>query len=152
MLRRHAIILWEASMSPRKRSSAPVALSSGQAQYVLERLAKERVVSRAEISRYVSEMSREIAELEARLYKLREAAGDSAGAGRNSVASAASPRQHPKAIRPDSSAGLDAKRLGGRFAGLIRRLPEKDRQQYHEIKSTKGVEAAIKALQNRRRD
>jgi hypothetical protein len=119
---------------------------------VLERLARERVVSRAEISRYVSDMSREIAELEARLYKLREAAGDGVGARGNSAASAAPRRQHPKANRPDSSAGLNAKRLGGRFAGLIRRLPEKDRQQYHEIKRTKGVEAAIKALQNRKRD
>jgi hypothetical protein len=138
-------------MSPNKRSSAPVALSAGQAQYVLERLARERVVSRAEISRYVSDMAREIAELEARLYRLREAAGDGAGAGGNSVPSAAPPRRS-RGRRPDSSAGLDAKRLGGRFAGLIRRLPDKDRGQYHEIKSTKGVEAAIKALQNRQRD
>lgn len=138
-------------MSPRKRSSAPVALSAGQAQYVLERLARERVVSRAEISRYVSDMSREIAELEARLYKLREAAGDGARAGGNSIPSAASPRRSG-GRRPQSSVGLDAKRLGGRFAGLIRRLPEKDRKQYHEIKTMKGVEAAIKALQNRKRD
>lgn len=139
-------------MSPRKRSSVPIALSGGQAQYVLERLAKERVVSRAEISRYVSDMCREIVELEARLYKLREAAGDGAGPHRNPVASAAPPRQQTRASRTDSSAGLDAKRLGGRFAGLIRRLPKKDRKQYHEIKSTKGVEAAIEALQNRKRD
>jgi hypothetical protein len=111
---------------------------------VLERLARDRVVSSAEIARYASEIPEEIAKLEARLYRLKGSASDGAG---SSAASAGR-----RKARRTSSAGLDAKRLGGRFAGLIRRLPEKDRKQYHEIKRMKGVEAAIRALQNRKRD
>jgi hypothetical protein len=39
---------------------------------------------------------------------------------------------------------------GGRFAGLIRRLPAEERAQYQEIKAKQGLKAAIDALQKRR--
>jgi hypothetical protein len=129
-----------------------MALSSGQAQYVLGRLLRERVVSQAEIDRYLAGLADEIAQLEVRLYKLREAAGD--GAARTSrVGGRKRRRAHTATLRSAraTSSGIEAKRLGGRFAGLIRRLPEEQRRQYHDIKSTKGVEAAIRALQQRRK-
>jgi hypothetical protein len=54
-------------------------LSHGQAAYVLERLIADRRVSPGEVSRYVSDMHREISDLETRLQTLRSHAGASAG-------------------------------------------------------------------------
>ena len=61
---------------PRPRKDAPgPQLSSGQAAYVLERLIRDRRVTRTEVAQYVTEMGREISDLEARLQRLREASG-----------------------------------------------------------------------------
>ncbi|HEY0160406.1 MAG TPA: hypothetical protein VGF28_24175, partial [Thermoanaerobaculia bacterium] len=62
----------QASSSGRARSSASTAgggggsseISGGQASYVLNRLLGERRITRADVVRYVSEMGREISELE----------------------------------------------------------------------------------------
>jgi hypothetical protein len=53
-------------------------LSAGQAAYVLERLIAERRISAAEVNRCVSDMHREISDLESRLQSLRASAGSSA--------------------------------------------------------------------------
>jgi hypothetical protein len=55
-------------------------LSPGQASYVLDRLVADRRLSAGEISRYVSDMHREISDLESRLNSLRSAAGVGAAA------------------------------------------------------------------------
>jgi hypothetical protein len=65
---------------PRKNASSSSGaseqrISPGQAAYVVERLLSERRISQGEINRYVSEMGREISDLEARLQRLREAHG-----------------------------------------------------------------------------
>ena len=133
------------------RSSEFVPLSPGQAQYVLERLVREGRIRRTEVSQYLAGLPREIAELEARLYKLRGAASDGAAEQTASAPVVQQRTRPPARTRKTTAKGLAAKQLGGRFAGLIRRLPEAERAQYHEIKSTKGVEAAIRALQNRRK-
>jgi len=52
--------------------------------------------------------------------------------------------------RASSHEGIAGKQLGGRFAGLIRRLPVEERAQYHEIKAKQGLKAPIDALQKRR--
>lgn len=64
-------------------------LSPGQASYVLERLIAERKISANDIERYVAEMSSEISTLEARLQKLRDAAGPAVAAAIGVVAGAA---------------------------------------------------------------
>lgn len=69
-------------------SSGSPSLSSGQAAYVLDRLIAERRISPGEINRYVGEMGREISDLEARLARLREAAGSAAHAAVAGVAAA----------------------------------------------------------------
>lgn len=75
---------------PRKNTtSSGTQLSSGQAAYVLERLIRERRVSQTDINRYVSEMGREISELESRLQRLKDAAGPVAAAAVAGIASAA---------------------------------------------------------------
>jgi hypothetical protein len=78
---------------PRKNAagagnSGSPSLSSGQASYVLDRLIAERRISMGEINRYVGEMGREISDLEARLARLREAAGNVAHAAASGVAAA----------------------------------------------------------------
>jgi len=65
---------------PRKNASSSSGaseqrISSGQAAYVVERLLSERRISQGEINRYISEMGREISDLEARLQRLRDAHG-----------------------------------------------------------------------------
>jgi hypothetical protein len=137
---------WRGVFIMPRRQSAPVPLTPGQAVYVLERLVRERVVAPMEVRRYVSEMGSEIQSLEARLYKLREAFGN--GAKDHEEEDARKPQQ--RRPRRATVRRNVAKQLGGRFAGLIRRLPSEERSQYHAIKERDGVEAAIKALQNRK--
>jgi hypothetical protein len=55
-------------------------MSHGQAAYVLDRLIADRRISPSEVSRYVSDMHREISDLETRLQTLRTHAGASTGA------------------------------------------------------------------------
>ena len=75
---------------PRKDASAPsTKLSGGQAAYVLERLIKERRVSQTDVNGYLSQMSREINDLETRLQHLRDAVGGAASAAAAGIASAA---------------------------------------------------------------
>jgi hypothetical protein len=58
------------------RNVMPVStLPHGQAAYVLEKLRKAGHVTAAQIKAYLSDMGREIRELETRLHRLREAAG-----------------------------------------------------------------------------
>ena len=68
---------------PPRQSSSP--MSHGQAAYVLDRLIAERRVSQGDVNRYVSEMGREISDLEARLQRLREAHGGISGGGGSSA-------------------------------------------------------------------
>jgi hypothetical protein len=56
-------------------------MSHGQAAYVLDRLIADRRISPSEVSRYVSDMHREISDLETRLQTLRTHAGATTGAG-----------------------------------------------------------------------
>ncbi|HEX2834526.1 MAG TPA: hypothetical protein VHW00_16055 [Thermoanaerobaculia bacterium] len=81
---------------PRPKSNpSPSPLSPGQAAYVLDQLIKERRVSQGEISRYVSDMGREITDLEARLQRLREAHGGSSSSSSASAAAPAAARRGP---------------------------------------------------------
>jgi hypothetical protein len=67
---------------PRPRLNAPAPqMSGGQASYVLDRLIADRRISPGEVSRYVSDMHREISDLESRLQTLRAHAGASTGTG-----------------------------------------------------------------------
>lgn len=69
---------------PKTQNSVPQ-LSAGQASYVLDRLVSDRRVSPGEITRYVSEMHREISDLEQRLQSLRHAAGTAIASALSSV-------------------------------------------------------------------
>lgn len=87
---------------PRPRTNQPSVstLSPGQASYVLERLVADRRISPGEINRYVSDMHREISDLEQRLHSLRTATGTSSTAAASPAAPARRRPGRPPGRRP----------------------------------------------------
>jgi hypothetical protein len=156
-------------------------LSSGQAAYVLDRLIRERRISPGEVNRYVSEMSREISDLEARLARLKEAHGGSGAAapaaparrgpgrppgrppGRRpgrpgrppAAAAAAAPAKAGGRKRRRKSAitaeQLASRQLQGRYLALVRQFPEKKRAEFAKVAKERGREAAIEEMQTARK-
>lgn len=111
---------------PRKNATGqPPKLSGGQAVYILERLLKDRRVSQHEVNGYVSQMSAEISDLEARLQHLKDAVGgaaSAAAAGIASVAASAVAAVRRKPGRPPGS-GKKSGRPPGRPPGRRGRPP-----------------------------
>ncbi|HVS33633.1 MAG TPA: hypothetical protein VMS98_19520 [Thermoanaerobaculia bacterium] len=139
---------------PRRKSTKPQ-LTPGQASYVLDRLIRDRRVTKSEVSRYMSEMESEIGFLEKRLQALKEAAGNvvrmiSKGRRRGrpaAAAAAATPgrrrRRRGSAVTAEQKA---SRQLQGRYLGLIRQIPASRRAQYQRIAKEKGREAAVKEM------
>ena len=134
---------------PRKNvrgaGSGSPSLSSGQASYVLDRLIAERRISPGEINRYVGEMGREISDLEARLSRLREAAGSAAHAAVAGVAAAgaAIARRGRKPGRPG--------RPPGRKPGRPGRPPGRPRKENADAAGAAGAAAAAPAAKGGKR-
>ncbi len=103
---------------PRPRLNVPAPqLSHGQAAYVLDRLIADRRISPSEVSRYVSDMHREISDLETRLQTLRTHAGQAAGAGSSNSGTSSgggfgARRGRPPGRPPGSGAAAGGKRRG----------------------------------------
>lgn len=104
---------------PRKPAAPGPSLNPGQAAYVIERLISERRVSAGDLNRYVSEMQREISDLEQRLSRLREAHGGTGSGG----GAAAPVRRGPG--RPAGSGRRPGRPAGGGegAAGAAKRGP-----------------------------
>jgi hypothetical protein len=155
-------------------------LTPGQASYVMERLIAERAVSANDIERYVSEMSREISTLEARLQRLRDAAGPAAAAAAAGIAAGVAgaaaivrrrrgrpgrpPGRKAAAAAPSAPAKkrgrkrasitpeqLASRQLQGRYLALVRQFPPTRRAHYAKVAKEKGREAAIKEMQDARK-
>jgi hypothetical protein len=105
---------------PRRQPAPAPTLNPGQASYVLERLLSERRVSAGDLNRYVSEMQREISDLESRLTRLREAHGGSSSASSSGSGSPAPARRGRPPGRPP---GRPAGRPPGRPPGRPGRPP-----------------------------
>jgi hypothetical protein len=103
-------------MAGRKKGLKARELSPGQAAYVLERLVRDRRVSQSDVNRYVSEMSREISDLESQLRRLRDAVGGTLSAAVERVVAVAAP-----IARRGRKAGRKAGRRTGRPPGRPRR-------------------------------
>jgi hypothetical protein len=89
---------------PRPRLNAPAPeLSGGQASYVLDRLIADRRISPGEVSRYVSDMHREISDLESRLQTLRAHAGASSSSSGTTSGSTTGARRGRPPGRPPGS-------------------------------------------------
>ncbi|HEU4521110.1 MAG TPA: hypothetical protein VFT12_03845 [Thermoanaerobaculia bacterium] len=123
-------------------------LNPGQAAYVLERMVADRRISARDVSRYVSEMQREISELENRLMSLRQASSSSSTAssrGRGSRAAAkagATPRRRSRVSAEQAA----SRKIQGRYLGLIRQIPASRRAHFQKVAKDRGREAAIKEL------
>lgn len=144
---------------PRPRKQLNTQLSPGQAAYVLDRLVADRRISAGEVTRYVSDMGREINDLEQRLESLRAAHGgivaprrrpgrppravSAAAAPASSPATAPRRRRRGRAITPQQKA---SRQLQGRYLSLIRQIPASRRGQYQRTAKEKGREAAIKDM------
>ena len=138
----YTFVHWRCTV-PRSRKEAP-RLSPGQATYVLDRLIADRRISSGEVSRYVSEMQREIDELESRLHHLRQA---SMATARLPIARRTASAPPAKGRRRKITAEQRASRvIQGRYLGLIRQIPAGRRGQYQKIAKEKGREAAIKEM------
>jgi len=114
----------------------------GQAQYVVERLIKERRVSQADVNGYLAEMGREIQEIEQRLAGLRAAAGPArvavpAPPGATRAAKTAKRRTEGKKGHPRGIAGT--------LAVLLRAIPAAEHAAIQAIRADKGIKAAITA-------
>lgn len=143
----------------RPRKQIDTQLSPGQAAYVLDRLVADRRISAGEVTRYVSDMGREINDLEQRLEALRAAHGGIVAPRRRpgrppraasaAAAPASSPAATPRRRRRGRAITAEQKasrQLQGRYLGLIRQIPASRRGQYQRTAKEKGREAAIKDM------
>jgi len=131
---------------PRPRLNAPSPqLSAGQAAYVLEKLIADRRISPGEVSRYVSDMHREISDLESRLQTLRTHAGAStgSGSGMTSGGTTGARRGRPPGRPPGSGVTASGKRRG--------RPPGSKNVASSAAASTGGADAAAGGGKRRRR-
>src|ERR1051326_2738955 len=119
------------------RATPSSALSAGQAHYVLERMLAERRVSVADVQPYLDETQRATADTERRLQTLRSLTvahdGDATPPAKSRLPTTRARR------RKHSAEG----RLGLRFSGLIRHLPQNTRAALIKVRLERGVEAAI---------
>jgi O6-methylguanine-DNA--protein-cysteine methyltransferase len=114
----------------------------------LQRLIGDRRISQGEVFRYVSDMRREIDELEQRLQRLREAsvAAMEARPGRRPGRPPAAPGRQRRRSRPLTAERRASQQLQGRYLGLIRQIPAGRRAHYTKVAKDKGREAAIKEM------
>jgi hypothetical protein len=157
---------------PRPRTIAAAELTQGQAKWVVEQMIRERRVSPGEIQRYVSDMGREINDLERRLASLRAAQGGVssspaalplrrrpgrpprvpvaavAPAAGSAEVEAAKPRRGRRRRTPITAEQLASRQLQGHYLALIRQIPQSRRAQYKRIARESGREAAIKDMRD----
>lgn len=121
-------------------------LSPGQAQYVVSRLIAERRISPGEVARYVGEIQRDIAEIEARLAHLREASGGSQSRSAQAQPAAQAPlRRTPRAAR--TRRRRTGNPLAGSYMGYMRQVRgERKKAKFRKIKVEQGYERAIAAI------
>lgn len=157
---------------PRPPRAASAQLTPGQANYVLQRLIRDRRVSASDIQRYVGDMHTEIRELEQRLSALRDAAQAAPAAaaapaarrrGRPARAAAAAPaakESGAQASAPSKKGGRRRRRaaaeltpeqqasrqLQGKYLALVRQIPKSKRAYFGNVAREKGRDVAIKEM------
>lgn len=119
-------------------------VSPGQAQYVVERLIKERRVSRADVNGYLADMGREIQDIEQRLASLRAAAGTARVAAQKPPSAARAPKTGKR--RTGGKKG-HPRGIAGTLAVLLRAIPAAEHAAIQAIRADKGIKAAIRAAQ-----
>ena len=120
-----------------------IAVTPGQAQWIVERMIAERRISAADVRNCLANMGEEIAELERRLATLRQARGDA------SVGSQAPPSEPPtpKARKRRTKVSGHPRGIAGTLAVLLRAIPAAEHAAIQAIRADQGIRAAIKAAQ-----
>jgi hypothetical protein len=131
-------------------------LTAGQAHYVVDRLLRDRRLSRNDLRRYLGEMGREIDALEEQLQRLRDAAGASggqsarrrrkdpaAGARAGGTRARGKPKRRKQNLSPERRQEL---RLQGHYLALMGRVSARQRPTFKRLRKDKGTDAAIRAM------
>lgn len=134
-------------------------LSPQQALYVLRRAIADRKLSRVDVNRYLKGVGQEISEMENRLAELRgmrpagtsgrrRGPGRPAGGGkaRKGRGRAAKKKRSGKAVSPEVQ---KSRQLQGRYLGLLRQVPERERGKFKKIAQNDSREKAVDALAKR---
>jgi hypothetical protein len=127
--------------------SAAIAVTPGQAQWIVERMIADRRISRADVRSMLAGMGEEIAELERRLAALRAARG---GASEGLQAPRSEPRARKTRKRTDGrrkKATGHPRGIAGTLAVLLRSIPAAQHAAIQAIRADQGIRAAIKAAQ-----
>lgn len=134
-------------------------LSPQQALYVVEQAIADKKLSRADVNRYLQGLHREIAEVESRLAELRELrpSGDGATRRRGRPAGGGARRGRPpgsrakkrRASKAASPEVTRSRQLQGRYLGLLRQVPERERGKFKKIAQNDSREKAVEALAKR---
>jgi hypothetical protein len=119
-------------------------VTPGQAQYVVERLIKERRVSQVDVNGYLAEMGREIQEIEQRLAGLRAAVGPARVAAPAPPSAARAQKTGKRSIGAKKG---HPRGIAGTLAVLLRAIPAAEHAAIQAIRADKGIKAAIKAAQ-----
>jgi hypothetical protein len=127
-------------------SSAEVVMENirpGQAQYILERLLRDKRITRAEVDRYAREMGQEIEAIERRIAELRGAQRSAPTPSRQAPRSRAA-KKTVKKVRKGPPRGI-----AGTFAKLTRGLPDAERAKFETMRAKDGLKATVVALRKR---
>lgn len=132
-------------------------LSPQQAAYVLGQAIADRKLSKGDVNRYLQGLQREIADIETRLAELRELGPARGGARRGPGRPAKQPRARrgrPAGSRKRSSKSVSpevmkSRQLQGRYLGLLRQVPERERGKFKKIAQNDSREKAVEALAKR---
>ncbi|HVT43266.1 MAG TPA: hypothetical protein VMT00_02645 [Thermoanaerobaculia bacterium] len=139
-----------------KKGFEITSLSPGQAQYVLSRMAQDRVINNTTISRYLDEMQREIHDLENRLEQLRSAQGNreqrsareqAAPARRQRTRSKRATRSRARgSSAPRSKEVLESQKLQGIYLSLMKQIAPEKRPPFSKIAKDQSREEAIRRM------
>jgi len=119
-------------------------VSPGQAQYVIEKLLKERRVSAADVERYLREMRDEIADLERRIASLRAHTPTKEPTARKG-------RTPKPAARNRGGRKGHLRGIAGTFDVLTRDLSRAEKATYEKLRASDGLKAAVDALRKAKR-
>ena len=130
-----------------KTPSVADKLTPHQAQYVLSKLIRDRVVSARHVHSSLSQMETEIRELENRLEALKTIKGSARGTARPSrAARGRAPRK--RRASPNLSPEVRASRaLQGKYISTIKQIPKTHRPKFKKIAEAKGREEAIRQME-----
>jgi hypothetical protein len=140
---------------PSRKRSDELRLGAGQAEYVLNRLIADRQITRWQVQGVLSQMDREIQELEQRLASLRNVAVGGTpmkrgpGRPRKNPLMNGTPARADKAGRRKRSLSAETRAsyaLQGQYLGYIRQFPATQKEKYKKLAKEKGREVAISEM------